>query len=404
MSTSLNGWRALPDGDPQLVTGTIPGTTRRLTACRAALPLLLHFCAAWNAEMPARLKLDHGPVDGWEYRDARTGGGLSNHASGTAVDLRYDILLADHERHMTTEETAILRRILARYVCADGHHVLANGYAWRVGAYCDEMHTELSQGWDSGNGAIRNTTAHDVAEVVARLGIRPDGTSTPAVHPAAPRLSADATAKAIYAFLLAHGATPAGACAVLGNVQQECSFNNYEVETNGQGVGIIQWSFGRKAAFLAAAAAADIAWQDLGFQLGFMLHELTTDYQAAWAIITTATDPYAAAIDVHRIYEGSGDTPEYVIAHRAIPARDWFAKLAPQPATPPVQEEIAAMFMYLRLDKSRAVLVTGGRQIGLDADSGNFFSANPNPKIPYYRDVTPAFQAQMDKTFGPVVV
>jgi hypothetical protein len=120
--------------------------------------------------MPPRLRLNPGPVDGWNYRTSRLTTGLSNHSSGTAVDVRYDVLKADNKHHMTAEETKTLKAILARYVTADGHHVLANGYAWKS---CDEMHTELSQGWDV--GAKRDTTAADVAQVIKRLNINKDG-------------------------------------------------------------------------------------------------------------------------------------------------------------------------------------------------------------------------------------
>lgn len=184
VTASSNGWPGLPDGSSALATGTIPGTTRRVTLARAALPLFLHFCAAWHAEMPARLKLDKGPVDGWEYREQRSGGGvLSNHASGTAVDLRYDVLPADQRRHMTDAELTILKGILRRYATADGHLVLANGWSWNAK---DEMHTELSQGWEW--GAKRDTTPADVREVIVRLGIRPDGTVAPTVGHAVRRI------------------------------------------------------------------------------------------------------------------------------------------------------------------------------------------------------------------------
>ena len=73
---------------------------------------------------------------------------------------------------MTKVETDTLKRILARYVTADGHHVLANGYAW---GKCDEMHSELSSAWDHANGAKRNTTQKDVDEVIARLHIDNNG-------------------------------------------------------------------------------------------------------------------------------------------------------------------------------------------------------------------------------------
>lgn len=179
MATSLNGWPALQYGDSHLATGKVPGTSpaRYITANREALPLLLHFAAAWHRRMPQRLKLNQPncPVDSHEYREARSASGFSNHASGTAIDLCYQILLADRQRHMTDEERSTLSKILSHYVTADGHHVLANGAWWSAG-YTDEMHTELSQNWD--RGAKRDTTLADVQAVIKRLGIKPDGTTT----------------------------------------------------------------------------------------------------------------------------------------------------------------------------------------------------------------------------------
>lgn len=120
--------------------------------------------------MPKRLKLDTGPVDGYAKRPPRQGQGWSNHASGTAVDVRYDVLKADGKRHMTDAELRTLKKILKQYVTADGHAVLASGANWRT---VDEMHTELSQGWDV--GAKRDTNRADVAEVIKRLRIDRDG-------------------------------------------------------------------------------------------------------------------------------------------------------------------------------------------------------------------------------------
>lgn len=176
MAISLNKWTAIPriSGklDPRLRTITVPGTVRKVTLNRAAAPLFASFLADWNREMPARLKLDKGPVDGWVYRKSRFTTGLSNHASGSAVDVRYDVLKPDNQRHMTDAELRTLKKILKRYVTADGHHVLANGYAWKA---VDEMHTELSQGWDTKNGAKRYTTKADVDEVIATLKIDRNG-------------------------------------------------------------------------------------------------------------------------------------------------------------------------------------------------------------------------------------
>ena len=173
---SINGWPVLDDGDSRLATGTVPGTSRQITGNKVALPVFLHFAAAWNQLMPDRLKISNpaNECDSWEVRQARAAAAFSNHASGTAIDLSYRILLADNQRHMTDEERSILRRILSWYVTSDGHHILANGYAW---GKCDEMHTELSSGWETDQGAIRTTTPDDVIQVIAKMGIRPDGTA-----------------------------------------------------------------------------------------------------------------------------------------------------------------------------------------------------------------------------------
>lgn len=171
MATSLNRWTAISSRlDPRLRSITIPGTNRSITVRRSAAPLFASFLADWHREMPARLKLDKGYIGGWVYRQSRFSSGLSNHSSGTAVDVRWDVLHADNQRHMTDEERKVLRRILDRYVTSDGHHVLANGAYWNA---CDEMHTELSQGWDV--GAKRYTTQADVDNVIKRLRIDRNG-------------------------------------------------------------------------------------------------------------------------------------------------------------------------------------------------------------------------------------
>lgn len=138
-----------------------------------AAPLFASFFADWQREMPKRMSLNPGPTDGYNYRPSRFVSGLSNHSSGTAVDVLYSsVLPADGQGHMTKEEKDILSNILDRYKTKDGHHVLANGEWWNV-PHRDGMHTELSQSWD--RGAKRNTTLADVKEVIELLNIDADG-------------------------------------------------------------------------------------------------------------------------------------------------------------------------------------------------------------------------------------
>lgn len=174
MANSLNGWPVIKQwADPRLRAIKIPGTKRTVRLRRAVAPVFAAFLADWHAEMPKRLNLNEGPVDGWNYRESRYTKSFSNHASGTAVDLRYDVLKPDGKRHMSASEMKILNRILDRYVTLDGHRIFANGEWWNK---ADGMHTELSQSWD--RGAKRNTTLKDVKEVQKLLGIDKNGNRT----------------------------------------------------------------------------------------------------------------------------------------------------------------------------------------------------------------------------------
>lgn len=165
---SLNGWPVITNRlDPRLITMEIPGTKRKVTLRRAIAPVFIAFLTDWHREMPKRMQLTPGPVDGWNYRKSRFTDGYSNHASGTAVDALYSsVLPADGQKHMTVEEKKILDKILKRYSTSDGHRIFANGEWWKK---ADGMHTELSQSWD--RGAKRNTTLADVKEVQKLLKI-----------------------------------------------------------------------------------------------------------------------------------------------------------------------------------------------------------------------------------------
>lgn len=85
MPTSQNGWPA----NSQAVTKMylIPGTTRtvRLEAGSGGA-LLVHFASWFHQNIEP---IDVGPVDDWGYASRNIVGGseLSNHASGTAIDL-----------------------------------------------------------------------------------------------------------------------------------------------------------------------------------------------------------------------------------------------------------------------------------------------------------------------------
>lgn len=69
--------------------------------------------------------------------------------------------------------------------------------------------------------------------------------------------------------------TPEMACAIMGNIWAECSFSPSAVESNGEGVGLIQWSYDRKTAILNYAANEyGESFPSLDTQLNFLAAEL----------------------------------------------------------------------------------------------------------------------------------
>lgn len=182
---SLNGWPAIRDwSDPRLTTATVPGTRRSVHLRKEVMPVFLNLLARINREV---LPLNPGPLDSYEYRPARQGGGLSNHSSGTAIDFRYDVLLADNRTHMTPTQRRTMQRILDDYKTPDGHRLFGWGGEWTDGQSRDEMHLEAGQDWQVG----RAITPQDFTRFTQRHHLRPDGTvgqggATPSPTPAPP--------------------------------------------------------------------------------------------------------------------------------------------------------------------------------------------------------------------------
>lgn len=50
----------------------------------------------------------------------------------------------------------------------------------------------------------------------------------------------------VYWYLIDNGFNKLQACAIMGNIQQECGFNENLIESNGIGYGLLQWSFERR--------------------------------------------------------------------------------------------------------------------------------------------------------------
>lgn len=136
--TSQNGWSA---NDRSVIASyTVPGTKRKLALRKGDVSVVLLDFAAWfhaNIE-----KIDVGQLDDWGYAERPIRGSsttLSNHASGTAMDL--DALSHQLGRYNTypAAKIALIEKKLKEYkgVIRWGHD-----YSGRK----DEMHFEINAG------------------------------------------------------------------------------------------------------------------------------------------------------------------------------------------------------------------------------------------------------------------
>lgn len=82
----------------------------------------------------------------------------------------------------------------------------------------------------------------------------------------------------VWGYLVTHGYTPEAAAGIMGNIEAESGFNTSAVESSvtnpGEGIGLIQWSFGRKAQLIAFAQSQGKSWSDIGVQIAFLDYEM----------------------------------------------------------------------------------------------------------------------------------
>lgn len=77
----------------------------------------------------------------------------------------------------------------------------------------------------------------------------------------------------IYQFYAGKGLDDLHIAAILGNLYQESKLDPTLTESNGEGIGLCQWSFGRKRKYLAYCSSVGKTWTDISTQLEFSWFE-----------------------------------------------------------------------------------------------------------------------------------
>jgi len=140
MPTSQNGYSA---NNPSLVSSRlVPGTTRKLTVRNGPAGDLLLWVAAQFDKLVE--DIEQGILDDWGYAERPIRGSsttLSNHASGTAIDLNATAhpLATDPHRNFTQHEIDQIHAVLAK---TDGCVRWGGDYTGRK----DGMHFEINDG------------------------------------------------------------------------------------------------------------------------------------------------------------------------------------------------------------------------------------------------------------------
>lgn len=165
MPLSYNGWSASPDASLIGIERFLIGRDTYVYLRKTAAPVLVWMANYWDSHIE---DIDTGQQDdwGWNYRETRGGGSLSNHASGTALDinaLRYP----RGTNNMPAAKQRQVMDLCALVNRAAGKTLVLWGGLWS-GEYKDQMHLELASGTD----------ANDVARAYKNLTTETDWLTT----------------------------------------------------------------------------------------------------------------------------------------------------------------------------------------------------------------------------------
>ena len=132
---SQNGWTA--SADPKEIgigSFAVPGTKIKLRCAKSVAPLLTCFAADFHQNIEP---IDAGQLDDWGYAFRNVRGStdkLSNHSSGTAIDLNATKHPLGHANTFTPMQTVLIQALCKKYSLTWGGNFRRP----------DEMHFEIS--------------------------------------------------------------------------------------------------------------------------------------------------------------------------------------------------------------------------------------------------------------------
>ncbi|WP_214405352.1 peptidoglycan-binding protein [Pseudonocardia lacus] len=147
MATSRNGWPAGDRTELDIRTFVVPGTDVHLALRADVAPLLLEMALWWHRTVEP---LHADWCEGYSYRCVHGGDALSNHASGTAVDLNAPLHPTGRAGTLGRFRVAVTRKAASLGLRSGALHRRP-----------DEMHVEVI------------VPAQRAAELVAALGTPP---------------------------------------------------------------------------------------------------------------------------------------------------------------------------------------------------------------------------------------
>ena len=151
MASSQNGWPASPDAKViEANSYPVPGTDLKLRVAKKVAPILINFAAEFNELVE---KLDGKQLDDWGYAFRSVRGStdmLSNHASGTAIDLNAT------KHPLGAKDTFKSKQVETILELCDKYNI---GWGGLYKRRPDEMHFEIVEGPKA------------VKETIKRLGL-----------------------------------------------------------------------------------------------------------------------------------------------------------------------------------------------------------------------------------------